>query len=790
MTKKILFYEEKFPISINLIETEEIYTNWHKELKILYFLKGNALVDLNKQKIKCQENDFVLVNSYELSNIQPKPLEKAMILEFLIDSSSINRLYPNFSFMQFNCNSRNENIVYEKFENLRYILSKFVKFSLENEVEKRLLLLKNLLDFSIFLVNNFKVEEHIGEKDISNKHRLIKILNYLEDNYEREDLNIDEISEFISLSPQYLQKFFRKNFSIGIIDYLNSLRIKKSVSDLLYTNKTILEIAIDNGFNNNKSYHRLFKKEYNKSPGSFRKDNLFLQEEENKNFYEEKDLIINFSNYYEREKFNISESARNESILIDIELNDIHKKRFSQNWKKIISLGKAAEGLKGDIQFQLKEVKRDLNPQYVRFTGVFNDEMNLYNEDSEGKAYYNFAYIDKLIDFLVHENLKPYINLGFMPKKLASKEEYVFVSNINVSYPKSINKWKDMVKNFISHLINKYGEEEISTWYFEIWNNPNINGIYWYESNELFYEFYRITFNTIKAVSSNIKVGGPGCNLASENFIEDFLFATKDLKVDFFSFNNYSVKMNFLENQKNNLEDIEFEELRLVNANMKKTVSNIKKNYPNKPEIIMNEWNLNPIPRDFLNDTCYASSYIIKNTLENFDIVDNMVYWTFTENKVGTDVFYGGLGLFTTNNLKKASYNAFLLLNKLGAEILSRGNNHFVTKKQDSFQILLYDYEDLKAPYKLKEIQTNIRDFPQGNYLITKYYLNENSGSIYDYWKQMGAPQKITEDIYQLLKSREKMNIKVEEREVRDNFIIKEVLTPNGIVFYDLKKIN
>ncbi len=94
----------------------------------------------------------------------------------------------------------------------------------------------------------------------------------------------------------------------------------------------------------------------------------------------------------------------------------------------------------------------------------------------------------------------------------------------------------------------------------------------------------------------------------------------------------------------------------------------------------------------------------------------------------------------------------------------------------------MYDYEDLKAPYKLKEIQTNIRDFPQGNYLITKYYLNENSGSIYDYWKQMGAPQKITEDIYQLLKSREKMNIKVEEREVRDNFIIKEVLTPNGII--------
>ena len=130
MTKKVLFYEDKFPISINLVETEEIYTDWHKELKILYFLKGNTLVDLNKQKIICENDDFVLINSYELSNVQTQPLEKSLILEFLIDGNFINRLYPNFSFMQFSCNSKNENISYEKFENLRYILSKFINFSL------------------------------------------------------------------------------------------------------------------------------------------------------------------------------------------------------------------------------------------------------------------------------------------------------------------------------------------------------------------------------------------------------------------------------------------------------------------------------------------------------------------------------------------------------------------------------------------------------------------------------------------------------------------------------------
>ena len=791
MAKKIVFYEENFPIIINLVEIEDIYTNWHKEIKVLYFLKGNSFIDLNKQKIICKENDFILVNSYELATIQPEPLKDAVILEFLVDGSYINRLYPNFSFLQFNCFSKNENIDEHKFDTLRIILSKFIKVIIENEPEKRVLLLKSLLEFSIFLINNFKIEEPLDEKDISNKHRLLKILNYLENNYGKEDLSIVEISEFIDLSPQYLQKFFRKHFSIGIIDYLNSIRIKKSVLDLLYTNKTILEIAVDNGFNSNKSYYRLFKQEFNKSPGSFRKDSIFLQNNNNDNKnYKTNDLILKFSEYYKKENTNMFETSKIESILIDVHLKDAQKKRLNLSWKKIISLGKAVEGLKGDIQFQLKEIKKDLNPKYVRFTGIFNDDMNIYNEDKEGNVHYNFAYIDKLIDFLIHENLKPYINLGYMPKKLASKEYYVPDSNTNVSYPRNIKKWKDMVENLVSHFIDKYGEEEVSTWYFEIWNNPSLNKLYWYESDEVFYTFFRDTFKSIKSISSNIKVGGPSGTINVDNWIERFIDATKDLKIDFFSFNNYSIKKEYLENPEKYFESVEFDDPRDTGIYIKKIISMVKKNYKSKPEIIMSEWNLNPLPRDFINDTCYASSYIIKNIVENFDTMDSMIYWTFTENKVGLDIFYGGLGLFTTNNLKKASYNAFLLLNKLGAEILSRGNNHIITRKQDSFQILLFDYEDLKTPHKSKEIQMNILNFPTGNYLITKYFLDENSGSIYDCWKQIGSPKKITEDIYQLLKSREKMNMKVKEQEITNVFIVKDILFPNGIVFYDLKRIN
>ena len=158
-------------------------------------------------------------------------------------------------------------------------------------------------------------------------------------------------------------------------------------------------------------------------------------------------------------------------------------------------------------------------------------------------------------------------------------------------------------------------------------------------------------------------------------------------------FNNYGIRID-KKLEKESIKEISFENYDEVTNTIKNIASLVKKTYLKKPEIIISEWNLNPNPKDFSNDTCYASSYIAKNVLNNFDLVDELVYWTFTENKIGTEIFYGGLGLFTTNNLKKASYNSFLLLNKLGSQIISTGTSHFITKKLDSYQILISNYEN------------------------------------------------------------------------------------------------
>lgn len=789
MEKEILLSDFNIPLEINLTRIGDIYTTWSKEIKIIYVLKGRLTVDINQNEIILEENQFILINSYDFLSVSPKIGEEVLILEFLIDGSGINRFYQDFSQVKFSCCSTNANIDFSKYRAIRLFFTKILDILFKNSFEKNMLILNYLIELVVFLLHNFRSGESTFEKDSSNRSRLIKIFDYLDRNYDDENLGIYDVASYVNLSPQHLLKIFRTNLGITMADYLNTLRIKKSLNDLLYSEKNIIELAMENGFNNSKSYHRIFKKIYNMTPGDYKKKyklNLNI-EEINEIFPDRLEILEQFRNFdFSNEE--IKYDGEIETSIVDVNLNKIKKIKFKHYWKKTMSFGKAFEGLRGDIQAQIKEIKEELNPEYVRFMGLFSDEMHIYNEDAHGNIYYNYSYIDKLLDFLISLNLKPYINIGFMPKKLAEKEQYVFASSINVSYPRDIKKWNDLVKNIINHFIEKYGEKEVFTWYFEIWNNPNLKNMYWYDSDEKFHLFFLETFNSIKSISPKLIVGGPSAvfNMNKEWIVKFLEFInSKNVKLDFLSFTGYHMNESpdpFFELHESNKE--------LDNISLIEFSTEIKKRYMKKIELVISEWNLTTSSYNLYNDNCYKAVYIIDTLLKNINPVNQIIYWTSTENKVRGDILYGGLGLFTTNNLKKASYNAFLLLNKLGDTLISKGDNYVITSKGESMQVMLYNYANESSASTLtKEILMNINYFNQGKYRITKYYLNAQSGSIYEAWNEIGSPEKITEEVFELLKAKEKMDMKIETREIFDNLNIKEQLEINQVILLDIKKI-
>lgn len=318
--------------------------------------------------------------------------------------------------------------------------------------------------------------------------------------------------------------------------------------------------------------------------------------------------------------------------------------------KKCITFGRAAEGLRADFQKQLLQLQREIGFSYVRFHGIFHDDMAVYREDEAGEPAFWFGYVDSLMDFLLSAGLKPILELGFMPKALARVPDTVFWWHANGSPPKSEQKWCRLVEATLRHFCERYGNEEVRNWYFEVWNEPNLDAF--------------------------------------------IAFCSKEkLPVDFFSGHPYPTywPLDTGGNEKMGY---------LPKSTCQKFIRNMREKIDRSPfsgaELHLTEWNSSPSPRDLVHDMPFEAPFILYNITQNFGVTDSLAYWAFTdifeENGPGETPFHGGFGLVTADGVKKPSYWAYRFLSLLGDEILEIAEDHILTKQKENYQLLMWNY--------------------------------------------------------------------------------------------------
>ncbi len=215
---------------------------------------------------------------------------------------------------------------------------------------------------------------------------------------------------------------------------------------------------------------------------------------------------------------------------------------FPHFWEEMFGSGRAILALRESYRDDLRAVKQITDFKYVRFHAILHDELGVYNEDEHGNPVYNFAYVDQVYDGLLKNGVRPFVEISFMPKKLAFNPDalHPFWYKQNVSPPKSMERWDDLMTHFAQHLVDRYGIDEVSKWYFEVWNEPNIdfwNGI---PRKESYFELYAHTARDLKKVSPRLRVGGPATAAAA--WIPDFLkfTAANHVPVDFVSTHGYA----------------------------------------------------------------------------------------------------------------------------------------------------------------------------------------------------------------------------------------------------------
>src|SRR6266567_2762056 len=195
---------------------------------------------------------------------------------------------------------------------------------------------------------------------------------------------------------------------------------------------------------------------------------------------------------------------------------------FPHFWEQMFGSGRAILTLRESYRNDLKEVKRITDVRYVRFHAIFHDEVGVYDENEQGQPTYNFSYVDQIYDGLLANGVRPFIELSFMPRKLAADlTPHPFWYKPYPSPPRDWDRWGELVEQLTRHLVARYGISEVARWYFEVWNEPNIDFWTGEPKEPTYYELYDHTSRAVKRVNARLRVGGPATAQAA--WIDQFI---------------------------------------------------------------------------------------------------------------------------------------------------------------------------------------------------------------------------------------------------------------------------
>ena len=436
-------------------------------------------------------------------------------------------------------------------------------------------------------------------------------------------------------------------------------------------------------------------------------------------------------------------------------------------WKNCISVGRAYDLTRADLLEHLKFAQENIGYRYCRFHAIFDDDMGVVTRSTEGNIIYNWHHVDKVYDALLKMGLRPFVELNPMPAALASGNTTMFKYKMNVTPPKSYNEWSNLVYAFTCHLVDRYGLGEVRKWYFEVWNEPNLQG-FWTGTKDEYWKLYTSSALAVKKVDKELRIGGPATSKA--NWVSDIIeyCKTNQVPLDFISTHLYPQdEMVTYPDGKSPHKPGEF--FRNTFRDVQKTVRT--SSMPNL-EIHWTEWNaleagkLSEVSwtKNVNVDNNHAASLITYNCIALDTVCNTMAYWVasdiFAESGIPVSPFSCTYGLLNIHGIPKASFNAFSFLNKMKGKVLkttisesnSSGFGVVSTREGNTLHVLMWNYSPLsvsnQSTWNGKLYLPSIFDTIP---FCVEATIQPGSGSPWEAWKVMGSPWNLTKTQEQAL---------------------------------------
>lgn len=724
--------------------------HFHPELELCFVIDGTVEMTVKDRSYQLEREDFLLVNqgvTHKLSSPSG-----ALVCAIRFSAPLVARLSGQ-EINLFLCSSL------EAYGPAHQELLGILREAVRNEARPprkteglRLSILYRLLDC---LIENFQVKALTDGAAQSDDEKLQRIYQHINQHY-RDTVSMSELADELYMSKSTVSRFFRRETGIYFNDYVNQVRLKHALEDLLYTDSSMTKIAMDSGFSSSSAFTKAFREAYGQTPGEYRLDHLPQKEKE-----QELDEGIKAEI---REKLSIEEDIADERA---VALDAAKTTPLVKKWGDFLSIGSVYSLTNAKIQQQVLYLKNQLGLSCIRVWSVFTKKLRL--SDGKTPGHYNYDRLDTALDFLVSNKLKPFLDFGHRPDTaLYAPGTPVFIEEDYIPFA-SKEIWQDLFTSLVIHIAERYGEKEASGWRFEFsYDYVLATDRVYYPGSFSYEEAFSYASKTLQRYLPGVEAGGPMAEPAfSNDAVPSFLSNCQPGFLSLMIFPDHEDGLPgacrvSTEPEKNGLD--------LVRKVMDEAGTEAK--------LYITEWNNTTSNRDSLNDSCYRATYFLDRISKTYGLYDLMGLW------MGSDLissYYdttgaanGGSGILTKDTLAKPAFYALQFLQSLGDQLIAMGPGYIATRNgAEDFHILVFNHQQLgsaayaeKSKLTPRQVHRSISDgrtlkltivlsgMRGKSYAVKKRTMNEDNGAVLGEWRKLQYEERLSEKDLDYLRSR------------------------------------
>jgi len=461
--------------------------------------------------------------------------------------------------------------------------------------------------------------------------------------------------------------------------------------------------------------------------------------------------------------------------------------------------------LREDYREHVRLAQKEIGFGGVRFHGIFNDYVGVvhHGQEADGGAQLNFQNVTKIYEFFVAQGMKPFVEIGFMPSKLASGPETIFDYRGNITPPKDMAQWSRLVRRFVAHLVGHFGIEEVLTWHFEVWNEPDLIGAFWTGTREDYFKLYAETAHAVKAVDARLRVGGPATSKTM--WVGELLAFCAEHRVplDFISTHHYCVDADLVRGVPEG--PMYYRGMKGMRGDVERVRAQIAESaFPNA-ELHFTEWNSCPAHEDvYGKDTAFTAAFALQTIKEVSGLVDSYMWWTvsdiFEETGLSLRPFSGKYGLVNQHGIKKPVFHAYRWLAQLyDAEMPLEHRSARVTRStQGDVRLLAWNLPEVLetdlggGDWKTTGDRRTDRFVVKGlggRYRVRVWTVDNERGNALHAWRAIGAPDYPTAAQLDVMRrGAEPVVLRDETLDLNGEFAIELEVAPCALVFAQLER--